>query len=206
MMAKESAAFPDVSGRLAGLSAAVAAGGDDLIRAGAPPPIERWDPPFCGDIDIRVLRDGTWLHDGAPIARPALVRLFASVLRKETAGFMLVTPAEKLRIQVEDAPFAAVELAVESSPHPVLRLRTNLDEWITVDAHHPLRFEPGAADGVKPYVLVRGGLEALVNRTVMLDLAALGETRIVDGVHMFGVASGVLFFPMAPASEAQDPA
>ena len=206
MMAKESAASPADAGRLDGLAAALNAGEDAPIRAGALPPVDQWDPPFCGDIDIRVTRDGTWFHAGTPIGRPALVRLFASVLRRDPDGFMLVTPVEKLRIQVEDAPFTAVELAVETLPHPVLRFRTNLDDWVTVDAQHPLRFEPGAAEGIKPYLLVRGGLEALVTRTVMLDLAAVGENRTVDGVHMFGVASGTLFFPIAPAAEAQDPA
>ncbi len=164
------------------------------------PPVESWNPPFCGDIDMRIARDGTWFHDGTPIGRPALVRLFASVLRRDPDGMMLVTPVEKLRIEVEDAPFLAVELAVDPGPEPVLRLRTNVDDWVAVDLQHPLRFEPGASGGLKPYVLVRGGLEALVKRSVFIELAERGETRIVEGQEMFGVASGGCFFPMAPAA------
>ncbi len=174
---------------------------DALARAassGAPGPASSWDPPFCGDLDMRIGRDGTWFYAGSPIGRAALVRLFASVLRREPEGFMLVTPVEKVRITVEDAPFTAVELA--GGPGEPLRFRTNVGDWVEADAAHPLRFASAAADGLKPYLTVRPGLEALATRAVYLDLAERGEVQVHDGREMFGVASGAVFFPMAPAA------
>jgi hypothetical protein len=195
MMAKESA--PSL-GRAADLDALGAA-----VRpphgAKGDPPVHLWNPPFCGDIDMRIAADGTWFYAGTPIGRPALVRLFASILRRDPDGVMLVTPVEKVRIAVDDAPFLAVELAAEEGPPPVLRFRTNVDAWVAADAEHPLRFRPGAAGGLKPYVEVRPGLEALVKRAVFYELVERGEVRAVDGTAMFGVASAGLFFPMAPA-------
>ena len=196
MMAKESALSLGQAGSLEALGAAAAAS----ERSGKLPPVHLWNPPFCGDIDMRIGRDGTWFYASTPIGRPALVRLFASIMRRDPDGYMLVTPVEKVRIQVEDAPFLAVELAVDPGPQPTLRFRTNVEDWVVVDAEHPLRFEPGAADGLKPYVHVRGGLEALVKRALFFDLAERGEVRAVDGVEMFGVASSGLFFPMAEAA------
>ena len=163
-----------------------------------PPPVETWNPPFCGDIDMRIARDGTWFYLGTPIGRPALVKLFASILRKDAEGYRLVTPVEKVGIVVEDAPFLAVDMRVD--PGPVLHLRTNMDDWVEVGEAHALRFEPGAADGVKPYVHVRGHLWALLTRALFYDLVALGETRDIDGQAMFGIASGSSFFAMAKAS------
>ncbi len=195
MMAKESASSLTEAVGLDALGAAIAP-----ARAGGLPPVHLWNPPFCGDLDMRIARDGTWFHEGSPIGRPALVKLFSSILRQDPDGTMLVTPHEKVRITVEDAPFLAVEMAVEDGSLPVLRFRTNVDEWVTVDAEHPLRFVPGAADGLKPYLHVRAGLEALVKRALFIDLADRGETRTVDGVAMFGVSSSGLFFPMVPGS------
>ena len=166
---------------------------DAATRKG-PPPVHLWNPPFCGDIDMRIARDGTWHYGGSPIGRPALVRLFASVLRREDDRFVLVTPVEKLGITVEDAPFLAVEL--EGEPATGLRLRTNVDEWVALDADHPLRFEPGPAEALKPYARVRDDLWALVTRSVFYDLIAKGEVREVAGQSMFGVGSGESFFPM----------
>lgn len=185
---------------MAKASVPVRPGLDTLARAaaeGGPRPVHEWNPPFCGDVDIRIARDGTWFHEGSPIGRPALVRLFASVLRRDPDGFMLVTPVEKVRITVEDAPFTAVELA--AAPGAPLRFRTNVDEWVEADEHHPLRFGAGAADGLKPYLTVRPGLEALATRAVFIELADRGEVRLLDGEEVFGVASGARFFPMAPA-------
>jgi len=167
-----------------------------------PPPVHLWNPPFCGDIDMRIARDGTWFYGGSPIGRPALVRLFASVLRKDGDRHVLVTPVEKVGITVEDAPFLAVE--VMRDPDGIVRFRTNMEEWLAVGADHPLRFEPGASEALKPYVRVRGDLWALVNRPVFYDLVAAGETREVDGVAMFGIASGGTFFPMMEASRLED--
>jgi hypothetical protein len=166
-----------------------------------PPPIHLWNPPFCGDIDMRIARDGTWFYGGTPIGRLPLVQLFSSVMRREGDRFVLVTPAEKVGIAVEDAPFLAVEMRVEmTGAGQRIAFRTNVEDWVTVDADHPLRFAPGDADGLKPYVLVRGELWALVKRALFYDLVDRGEVRERDGTAMFGVASCGVFFPMAPAA------
>jgi hypothetical protein len=193
------AAKPDPDGgKAAGLNnlaaAARAAGSRGL------PPVHLWDPPYCGDIGMRIARDGTWYYQNSPIGRPALVKLFASILRKDPGKdqdrHVLVTPVEKIAVEVEDAPFLAVQLVVEDGK---LNFRTNVDDWVCVDADHPLRFEPGPSDGIKPYVLVRGGLWALVARPVYYELVERGETRTLGDHAMFGVASGDAFFAIAPA-------
>ncbi len=199
MMAKESTPSLVQAGSLEALSAAVLA----PARQDSLPPVHLWNPPFCGDIDMRIARDGTWFYAGTPIGRPALVKLFASILRLDDDGMMLVTPVEKVRVVVEDAPFLAVEMAVQDGEHPVLSFRTNVDDWVTVDAAHPLRFQQGASGGLKPYVHIRDGLEALVKRAVFIELADRGETRNVDGLAMFGVESSRVFFPMAEASSVE---
>ncbi|GGH28716.1 hypothetical protein GCM10007036_38110 [Alsobacter metallidurans] len=181
----------------------------DALTAGAraagrkgPPPVHLWNPPYCGEIDMRIAADGTWFYGGTPIGRPALVRLFASVLRRDPERFVLVTPVEMVGITVEDAPFMAVEMTAEGDGDARrIGLRTNVDDWVTVDAEHPLRFVREATDGLRPYVRVRGGLEARLTRTLFYDLVALGEERVIDGVAKFGVAAGGSFFAMADASE-----
>ncbi len=170
---------------------------DAATRKG-PPPLHLWNPPFCGDIDMRIARDGTWHYGGTPIGRPALVRLFASVLRREADRFVLVTPVEKVGITVEDAPFLAVEMGVGEDG--TVRLRTNLDEWFTLGPDHPLRFAPGPAEALKPYGLVRADLWALATRPVFYDLMARGEVRDCEGSARFGIASGDSFFPMMDAA------
>jgi uncharacterized protein len=181
-------------------------GGLDALQAAIgrpgrePPPIHLWNPPFCGDIDMRIARDGTWFYGGTPIGRLPLVRLFASVMRREGERYVLVTPVEKVGVVVEDAPFLAVEMRVDMNEGlQRLAFRTNVEDWVTVDTDHPLRFEPGEADGLKPYVRVRGELWALVKRALFYDLVDQGEVRELDGAPMFGVASDGVFFPMAPA-------
>ena len=169
-----------------------------------PPPVHLWDPPFCGDIDMRIARDGTWFYGGTPIGRPALVRLFASVLRRDLDRYVLVTPVEKVGLVVEDAPFLAVE--IEGGGKAPIRFRTNVDDWVGLDRDHPLRFDPAPAGALKPYVRVRGELWALVSRPVFYDLVAAGETRLVDGQEMFGIRSGDDFFPMADAAAWDDTA
>jgi hypothetical protein len=166
-----------------------------------PPPVHLWDPPFCGDIDMRVASDGTWHYQGSLIARPALVRLFASVLKREGDRYFLVTPVEKVGIKVDDAPFLAVAVEARGAgPNRILEFRTNMDDIVRCDEEHRLRFEPEAGTGgIKPYLHVRRDLWALVTRSLFMDLVALGETRELDGRSMFGVASGNTFFPMAPA-------
>lgn len=179
--------------------------GDALARLTAalggagrgPAPVDRWDPPFCGDIDMRIDADGTWFYMGTPIGRPALVRLFASVLRRDPDRFVLVTPVERVGIAVADAPFMAVEMAVTGEgAGREIAFRTNVDDLVPVGPEHPLRFEEGAAGGVAPYVLVRGGLWAKVTRALTYDLVELGEERRVDGEPTFGIASGDAFYPV----------
>ena len=178
-----------------------------LGRAGkAPPPVERWNPPFCGDLDMRIAADGTWFYLKTPIGRPALVKLFASVLKREGDNYFLVTPVEKCGIRVDDAPFLAVELNVERvDGGQVLNFRTNVDDWVACGPQHKLRFEPEArTGGLKPYLHVRRDLWAKVTRALFFDLVELGEERDVDGTAMFGVASGGEFFAMAPAEQMRD--
>jgi hypothetical protein len=169
--------------------------------AKGPPPVELWNPPYCGDLDMRIAADGTWFYLKTPIGRPALVRLFASVLKREDDRYFLVTPVEKCGIRVDDAPFLAVELNVdEGSAERVLNFRTNVDDWVACGPEHVLRFEPEpGTGGLKPYLHVRRNLWAKVTRALFFDLVELGEERDVDGTAMFGVASGGAFFPMAPA-------
>jgi hypothetical protein len=151
---------------------------------------------------MRIAADGTWFYCGSPIGRAPLVQLFASIMRKEGDRYVLVTPVEKVGIKVDDAPFLAVEMRVESDGgEPGLTFRTNVEDMVTVDGEHPLRFERGASEGLKPYVKVRGDLWALVKRALFYDLVALGETQRVANEDWFGVHSSGLFFPMCRASE-----
>ncbi len=153
----------------------------------------------CGDFDMRIARDGTWFYRGSPIGRKALVKLFASVLRREADGsYWLVTPVERGRIEVEDAPFTAVELKVEGDGRARrLTFRTNVDEEVTADASHPIRVAEDPVTGEpSPYVLVRDGLEALILRPVFYELVELAEERVVDGRTVLGVWSAGNFFPL----------
>ena len=151
---------------------------------------------------MRIAADGTWFYCGSPIGRLALVQLFASVLRKETDRYVLVTPVEKVGIRVDDAPFLAVEMGAEVEENELrLIFRTNLEDLVTVDSEHRLRFDRGPADGLKPYVRVRGDLWALIKRALFYDLVALGQTERIANQDWFGVRSRGVFFPMCPASE-----
>lgn len=182
-------------GGLEGIAAALPRDGRAL------PPVERWNPPFCGDIDMRIAADGTWYYQKTPIGRPALVKLFASVLKREGDKYFLVTPVEKVGLIVEEAPFLAVELNVEHDARgQMLGFRTNVDDWIEAGPGHALRFEPEATGGLKPFLHVRRELWAKVTRTLFYDLVELGEERVIDGKAMFGVVSGGEFFAMAEAS------
>ena len=164
------------------------------------PPVERWDPPFCGDIDMRIEADGTWLYQKTPIGRPALVKLFSGILKREGDKYFLVTPVEKVGLIVVDAPFLAVELKVEHADDQILAFRTNVDDWVEAGPGHALKFVPEATGGLKPYVHVRRDLWAKVTRALFYDLVALGEEREFGGKQMFGVASKGEFFAMAEAS------
>lgn len=187
------------SGPLDRLAAALRAEGN---RRG-PPPVERWNPAYCGEIPMRIAADGTWHYNGSPIGRPALVRLFASILRRDPDGrIVLVTPAERVGIEVEDAPFLAVEMAVEGEGDGrALAFRTNMDDVVPVDEDHPLRFERDAAGGFKPYLHVRHGLWALVTRSLVYDLVDLCEERMVAGTRWFGLAAGGRFHRILPAAD-----
>jgi uncharacterized protein len=171
-----------------------------------PPPVERWNPPFCGDLDMRIAADGTWFYLKTPIGRLPLVKLFASVLKREGDKYFLVTPVEKCGIHVDDAPFLAVQLEIEDAADGrVLHFRTNVDDWVSCGPQHALRFEPEAGTGgLKPYLHVRRDLWAKVTRALFFDLVAIGEERQVEGNAMFGVASMGTFFPMAPANQVRE--
>jgi hypothetical protein len=191
-------------GGLGGLDAL--AGAANAAARKGPPPVHLWNPPFCGDLDMRIGADGTWYYLKTPIGRPALVKLFASVLKREAERYFLVTPVEKCGIVVDDAPFVAVELRVdEPGPRQTLHFRTNVDDWVACGAEHALRFEPEPeTGGLKPYLHVRRDLWALVKRALFYDLVELGEERDIDGVAMFGIVSAGAFFAMAPAASLQE--
>ena len=165
-----------------------------VSQAGGKPPVERWNPAHCGALDLTIKRDGTWLHEGTPIARKRLVKLFASVLRREPDdGFVLVTPGEKLAITVEDAPLLIVETRIDGEGEARrIGLRDNMDDWLEVGPDHPLRLVSTDA-AFKPYALVRGRLEGLANRSVAQELADLIEP---DGS---GLWAGGVFFPVIAA-------
>jgi uncharacterized protein len=171
------------------------------------PPVERWNPPFCGDIDMEVRADGTWFYMGTPIGRAPLVRLFSTVLRKDEDGkTYLVTPVEKVGIRIVDAPFVAVEMAAtEENGEQVLTLRTNVGDLVRVDGEHPLRFEiEQMTSGLKPYVLVRGRLEAVFSRSLMYDLVALCEAVEIEGVNWFAVRSCGVVFPVMESAKLEE--
>jgi hypothetical protein len=166
------------------------------------PPVHLWNPPFCGDLDMRIASDGTWFYMGTPIGRPALVRLFSTILKRENGKHFLVTPVEKVGIRVDDAPFLAVEMRKENNDGGnTLRFRTNVDDWVTCDADHRLRFEAASDGGLTPYLHIRSELWAKVTRPLYYDLVDMGEERMIDGREMFGVASAGEFFAMADAEQ-----
>ena len=169
------------------------------------PPVHLWNPPFCGDLDMRIASDGTWFYMGTPIGRPALVRLFSTILKREDGKHFLVTPVEKVGIRVDDAPFMAVEMQNEAGDNGrLLRFRTNVDDWVPCDKGHRLRFEMADDGGLTPYLHVRADLWAKVTRALYYDLVDIGEERVVDGKPMFGIASAGEFFAMADAEQMRE--
>jgi hypothetical protein len=183
---------PDAANPLRGLN--------EAQKAKGLPPVHLWNPPFCGDIDMRIAQDGLWYYMNSPIGRKPLVKLFSSILRHDEDGkYYLVTPVEKCGIQVDDAPFVAVRMRIEGEGRDqIIHFETNVDDEVTVHADHPLRVEDEAGTGgLKPYVLVRARLEALVSRALFYDLVARG---VVEG-EWFGVWSSGRFWPMKPAAE-----
>lgn len=191
----------EVAKGLSGLEALISRAGK---KEKGLPPVDQWHPDFCGDIPMEIKADGTWFYMGTPIGRKALVQLFSTVLRKDEDGkTYLVTPVELVGITVEDAHFIAVEMNVhQEDSEQVITMRTNMDDVVEVGKEHPMRFViVPENDGVKPYVLVRGRLEAVLARSVMYELIAHGEEIEVDGRLMFAVRSKGEVFPIMPADE-----
>jgi len=185
-------AASDVSSPLRGLG--------EVTKSRGLPPVERWNPPFCGDIDMRIAADGTWFYMNSPIGRKPLVKLFSSILRLDEDGkYYLVTPVEKCGIKVDDAPLFAIRMSVEGQGREqTIKLETQVDDEVVIGPEHPMRVaDEAGTGGLKPYVLVRRNLEALVSRALFYDLVALG---VVEG-YWFGVWSSGQFFPMQRASE-----
>jgi hypothetical protein len=196
--------IPQSGAEAGGLEALIAR----AARAGKGlPPVERWNPDFCGDIDMEIKADGTWFYRGTPIGRMPLVRLFSTVLRKDEDGrTYLVTPVEKLGIRVADAPFLAIEMDVSGGGEAqTITFRTNVGDVVEAGPQNPLRFvdEPQTG-GLKPYLLVRGRLEALLSRPVMYELVGHGGEIELDGQTMFAVRSRGAVFPLMPAERLKD--
>ncbi|MEM1314962.1 MAG: DUF1285 domain-containing protein [Pseudomonadota bacterium] len=168
-----------------------------------PPPVHLWNPPFCGDLDMRIARDGTWWYLGTPIGRPALVKLFASVIRKDGDDYFLVTPVEKVGITVDDAPFVAVDFRVEGDGGAQrLVFTTNVEDEAEAGPDHPIRVARDPDTGEpSPYIHIRADLEALIDRKSFYRLVDLGEHQDADGASWFGLRSGGVFFPILPSAE-----
>lgn len=182
------------------LSAAEAEG----RKARGLPPVHLWNPEFCGDIDMRIARDGTWFYMGTPIGRERLVRLFSTILRHDEDGkYYLLTPVEKVGITVDDAPFLAVAMTVEGEGRAqTLTFSTSVGDSAAAGREHPIRFEVNRETGEPaPYVHIRARLEALINRAIFYDLVALGTEEEHEGRRWFGVWSGGVFFPFVPAED-----
>lgn len=176
-------------------------GGEANLRK--KPPVHLWNPPFCGEIDMRIARNGDWYYMGTPIGRPAMVRLFSSILRREPDdSYVLVTPAEKCRIRVDDAPFTAVELTVAGEGEgQLIAFRTNVDDVVPLDAGHPLRVAVNpATNEPSPYILVRDRLEALIGRSVYYELVNMAEETELDGRQIVAVRSAGQWFSLGEAA------
>lgn len=189
-MSKDSLTSPSAEGIAASARA---------VRAKGLPPVHLWNPPFCGDLDMRIARDGTWFYLGTPIGRPELVRLFSTILRRDGDDYFLVTPVEKVGITVDDAPFVAVDFEAEGTgPAQTLRFETNVGDHVTAGPDHPIRVTRDPETGEpSPYVLVRANLEALIDRKSFYRLVDIGDRH--DG--WFGLWSGGDFFPVIPEAE-----
>ncbi|MGK8234195.1 DUF1285 domain-containing protein [Roseovarius sp. MS2] len=191
-MSKDSVTSPSAEG-IAASARAVRAKGKGL------PPVHLWNPPFCGDLDMRIARDGTWFYLGTPIGRPELVRLFSTILRRDGDDYFLVTPVEKVGITVDDAPFVAVDFEAEGTgAAQTLRFETNVGDHVTASPDTPIRVTRDPETGEpSPYVLVRANLEALIDRKSFYRLVEIGDRH--DG--WFGLWSGGEFFPVIPEAE-----
>ena len=169
-----------------------------IPKAKGPAPVHLWNPDFCGDIDMRIARDGTWYYQGTPIGRKPMVRLFSTIIRRDGDAYFLVTPVEKVGIQVDDAPFVAVTLEVlGSGEQQVLRFTSNVDDQAEAGVDHPLRVQVDpATQEPSPYILMRTNLEALIHRNVFYQLVELAVPRQIDGQEWLGVWSHGQFYPI----------
>lgn len=173
-------------------------------KDGKLPPVHLWDPPYCGDLDMEIRRDGTWFYNGTPIGRAPLVRLFSSILKLEDGKYFLVTPVEKVGIRVQDAPFVAQDFeAAGDGPGQVITFTTHVGDTVIAGPENPIRVERDASGEPSPYVMVRAGLEALIDRKSFYRLVDLGVAHEHDGIPWFGVWSQGVFFPIIPVSELQ---
>jgi hypothetical protein len=180
-------------------AASLAAAATAASKGKGLPPVHLWNPPFCGDIDMRIARDGTWFYLGTPIGRPAMVRLFSTILKREGDAYFLVTPVEKVGIRVDDAPFVAVDFAATGEGEAqALAFTTNTGDVTEAGPDRPIRVtrDPGTGEPA-PYVLVRANLEALIDRKSFYRLVDLGAHR--DG--WFGLWSRGAFFPVIPSAD-----
>jgi uncharacterized protein len=168
-----------------------------------PPPVHLWNPPFCGDIDMRIARDGTWFYLGTPIGRAPLVKLFSSILKREGDSYFLVTPVEKVGIRVDDAPLLAIDFEVEGTGEAqAITFSTKTEDIATLGPAHPLRVERDPSTGEpSPYVLIRANLWALIDRKSFYRLVELGTHHTLDGTRWFGLWSSGQFFPVIPSAE-----
>lgn len=170
-----------------------------------PPPVHLWNPPFCGDLDMRIARDGTWFYLGTPIGRKPLVKLFSSILKLEDGNYFLVTPVEKVGITVDDAPFVAVDFTAQGEGRDqVITFETHVGDLVAADAKHPLRVTRSEDNTPRPYIEVRRGLEALIDRKSFYRLVELCCVETVDGEDWFGLWSGGEFFKVIPADDLGD--
>ncbi len=181
----------------------VMASAQAATRQKGPPPVHLWDPPYCGDLDIRIARDGTWFYLGTPIGRPGLVRLFSSILKREGVSYFLVTPVEKVGITVDDAPFVAVDVENEGTgTGQKLHFVTQVEDRIVAGPDHPLRIVRDPETGEpSPYILVRANLEALIDRKSFYRLIDLGTHAAHEGESWFGLWSSGVFFPVIRSAE-----
>jgi len=171
------------------------------VKERGPAPVHLWNPPFCGDIDMRIARDGTWFHEGGPITRPAMVKLFSSILRKDGDAYFLVTPVEKVGITVEDAPFVAQDMEVTGQGDDQhLTFTTHIGETAAAGPDNPIRVDT-TDDAPAPYVTIRANLEAKIDRKTFYRMVDLGEEQQINGTAWFGVRSSGVFFPMIPTAD-----
>lgn len=174
----------------------------DAAKQGKLPPVHLWNPEFCGDLDMEIRRDGTWFYEGTPIGRKPLVRLFSTILKLEDGKYFLVTPVEKVGIRVVDAPFVAVDInATGDDDAQSIAFTTNVGDTVVAGPDHAIRVARDESGEPSPYVHIRAGLEALIDRKSFYRLVDMGTSHTVDGTDMFGVWSDGTFFPIIPTAE-----